>query len=99
MLEMEQENVLIKVYPEDNCKVVNFYVECFDRWLVILFQNVTNADIVIIENQLEEIYQEWLDDAKCQCCEETMINELDSIYRNNILATMSIENREDDENE
>ena len=78
---------------------VQFYVECFDRYMTILFKgyDITKDDIKRIEEDLEDAYLKWLDDAECQCCEEMMLDSINDYYKQYIVAV--IYDNEDEEEE
>ena len=75
-------------------KIARYYVQCFDRDLVLLLNdyNLTNKDIGEIEMQLDKLYMNWCDSENpevCQqCCEEFMIDNLDTYYKNCIVAVV-----------
>lgn len=86
---------------EKGTKIVSYYIECFDRELILLLNdyNLEDDDITKIEKQLDKNYLEWHDDDKFECCEEYMISNLDTYYRNCIIAVIYENDEEDEENE
>lgn len=79
-------------------KLARYYVECFDRELILLLNdyNLEDKDIGEIEMQLDKNYLEWHEDDRFECCEEYMIANLDDYYRNCIIAVI-YENDEEEE--
>lgn len=83
---------------EKGTKIARYYVECFDRELVLLLNdyNLEDKDIGEIEMQLDKNYLEWHEDDRFECCEEYMIANLDDYYRNCIVAVI-YENDDEEE--
>lgn len=79
-------------------KIARYYVQCFDRDLVLLLNdyNLTNKDIGEIEMQLDKNYTDWCTNGVDDCCEEFMINNLDKYYRNCIVAVLYGGDEEDE---
>lgn len=85
---------------EKGTKIARYWVNCFDRELVLLLNdyNLTDKDIGEIEMQLDKNYTDWFEeDNRFECCEEFMINNLDTYYKNCIVAV--VYESEDDEDE
>ena len=84
---------------EKGTKIARYYVECFDRELVLLLNdyNLEDKDIGEIEMQLDKNYIEWHDDDRFECCEEYMIANLNDYYRNCIIAVIYEGDDEEDE--
>jgi hypothetical protein len=86
----------VDLVPSKNTKIARYYVECFDRELVLILSNInlTDKDVGEIEMQLDKAYTDWHiseDQSVYQiCCEEYMINNLDRYYRNCIVATLYV---------
>lgn len=93
----------VDLVPSEHTKIARYWVNCFDRELVLILNdiNLTNKDIGEIEMQLDKAYINWhqSDDQEVyqQCCEEYMIDSLDKYYRNFIVATLYV--GDDEENE
>lgn len=83
---------------EKGTKLARFFIDCYDRELVLLLNdyNLEDEDINKIEEQLEHNYLKWCDIDTWECCEEYMIANLDDYYRNCIIAVI-YENDEDEE--
>lgn len=96
MESIKQKGVYID-FEEYGSLATQFYVECFDRYMTIIFKgfDLTKDDLKRIDEELEDAYYKWLDDAECQCCEETMINSINDYYKQYIVAV--IYDNEDDE--
>lgn len=77
--------------------LVDYWVNCFERSLKILFSDCDKEDIPKIEEQLENAYDIWQDDDRGYCCEEYMLMNLHAYYKNHIVAV--IYGREDEINE
>lgn len=84
---------------EKGTKIASYYVECFDRTLVLLLNdyNLEDKDIGKIEMQLDKNYMKWHDIAPYECCEEYMIANLDDYYRNCIIAVIYEGDEESDD--
>lgn len=76
------------IEPWNNAKIVEFYVHCFDRKMIIVFKDFTDYSDADIENYLTETYDIWCEDAQDQCCEESMLESLPQVYKNNIVAVI-----------
>ena len=85
---------------EKGTKLARYFVECFDRELILLLNdyNLTDKDIGEIEMQLDKNYIDWCTNGVDDCCEEFMISNLDDYYRNCIIAVI-YENDEESEDE
>ena len=83
--------------PKNNTKAVDYYVNCFDRRLMILFndKDLSEQDLADIYYSLDSSYIDWNEIDTDECCEEYMINNLDTYYENSIVAVIY----EDDEDE
>ena len=81
---MNKENVYIELPPY--VKSVDYWVNCFERSLTILFKDITEDDKIDIENELDKYYDKWQIDDLGYCCEEYMINNLSLEYRDKIVA-------------
>lgn len=75
-------------YAEYGTQAVDYYVNCFDRTMKILFKDITLKDIEEIEKQLDFYYYEWHDGDTNECCEEYMIDNLSKEYKNKIVAVI-----------
>ena len=95
---ISKENV--DIVPENGTDVVKYYIECFDRELVLLFndKDLSEQDIVEIEKNLDKAYAEWHDTLTDISCEEYMISKLDRYYRNSIVAVLYVGDDEDEDN-
>ena len=72
----------------NNSKVVEFYVNCFDRTMTIIFKDFKDFDILDITEMLNDSYYDWCEDSQDQCCEETMLDKLPENYKNNIVCVI-----------
>jgi hypothetical protein len=93
---ISKENV--DIVPENGTKVARYFVNCFDRELVLLFNdnNLSEQDIVQIEKDLDKAYTEWHSVITDVPCEEYMISKLDRYYRNSIVAVLYVGDDEDE---
>lgn len=62
------------------------YIGCFERMFTILFKNITDVDVQIIEDNMEENYYKWNEDFEGMCCEEFILEKLPKRYKNKIVA-------------
>jgi hypothetical protein len=78
---------------------IDYYVNCFDRMVTILFSGIDKEDTEKIEEQLEENYFKWheVDDYYMYGCEEYMIEHLHPYYKNHIVAVIYDNDEEEDE--
>lgn len=86
---MKKENVFID-FESYGTKQVSYYVNCFDRELTILFKDkdLTEQDLADIYTSLDYSYIDWHEINTDECCEEYMINKLDTYYKNSIVAVI-----------
>lgn len=93
---ISKENV--DIVPENGTEVVRYYVNCFNRELALLFndKNLSAQDIVEIEKDLDNAYNEWNAVITDVPCEEYMISKLDRYYRNSIVAVLYVGDDEDE---
>ena len=91
-------NQNVDIVPEKGTKVARYYLNCFDRELVLLLNdsNLESSEVEEIEKELDKYYNEWLEDDHFEGCEEYMISKLDKYYRNSIVAVIYVG---DDDNE
>lgn len=80
-----------------NTREAECYIGCFERMLTIIFKNVNDVDIQIIENNMEKSYWDWQYDFEGMCCEEFILEKLPKRWKNKIVAV--IYESEDEENE
>ena len=73
------------------------YIGCFERMLTILFKNITDVDVQMIEDKMEQLYYNWSEDFEGMCCEEYILEKLPKTYKNKIVAV--IYKSEEEENE
>jgi hypothetical protein len=88
----------VDIVPEKGSKIARYFVECFDRELVLILNdyNLEDKDIGEIEMQLDKNYMEWCDNDHFECCEEYMISKLSDYYRNSIVAVIYVGDDEDE---
>lgn len=70
------------------------YIGCFERMFTILFKNITDVDVQIIEKNMEENYYKWNEDFEGMCCEEYILDKLPKNYKNKIVAVIYEEEEE-----
>ena len=70
----------------DNYKRFDYEITCFNRGITMIFKNFKDFSYKQLFDNLEYNYFKWCDDAECQCCEETLINKLPSIYKKNLVC-------------
>ena len=87
-----------EIEPWNNAKIVEFYVNCFERTMIIVFKDFNNFNESDIEDMLDELYYNWHDNDEGECCEEYMLERLSEEYKNNIVCVI-YEELEDEENE
>lgn len=94
---MKKDNIYIDI-KNYGTKEVSYYVNCFDRELTILFNDkgLSNEDLKEIEKQLDTNYIKWHSINTDDCCEEYMICNLDTYYKNSIVAVIYDENEEEE---
>ena len=88
----------VDIVPTNGTMVARYWVNCFERELVLLLNNITltKKDIEKIEIQLDKAYIKWLEINTDKCCEEFMINSLDKYYKNCIVAIIYDEENEEE---
>lgn len=74
-----------------------YYVSCFERRMVLIFRDFEDYSNKELFDNLEDSYYKWLEDAECQCCEETLIDKLPKIYKDNLMCV--IYENDDEESE
>lgn len=72
------------------------YIGCFERMFTILFRNITDVDVQIIEKNMEDNYYKWNEDFEGMCCEEYILDKLPKRYKNKIVAVIYEEEDEDE---
>lgn len=72
----------------NNAKQFEYYVKCFDRSMILIFRDFKEYNTKDLLDNLEDSYYKWCEDAKCQCCEETLIERLPMIYSNNLMCVI-----------
>lgn len=92
---ISKENV--DIVPEKGSKIARYYIDCFDRELVLLLNdmNLESSEVEEIEKELDKYYNEWLEDDHFESCEEYMISKLDKYYRNSIVAVIYVGDEEE----
>ena len=80
----------------NNAKIFEYCISCFNRSMILVFKDFKGFSIKEIFDNLEYNYFKWMDDADCQCCEETLLEKLPKIYRDNLICVI-YEDDEDDE--
>ena len=75
--------------------MVDYYVNCFERELCIVFFNIDKNNYKDIMEQLDQNYTKWHEIDTCECCEEYMIDNLLPYYKNHI-ACVIYENEEEE---
>lgn len=95
---ISKENV--DIVPENGTKIVKYYIGCYDRELVLLFndKDLTEQDLLDIYTSLDNAYMDWHDINTDIPCEEYMISKLDKYYRNSIVAVLYVGDDEDENN-
>lgn len=83
----------IKLY--NNARIFEYNIDCFNRSMILIFKDFKNFNLKELIDNLEYNYFKWLEDAECQCCEETLLTKLPKIYKDNIVCVIY----EDDEDE
>lgn len=73
------------------------YIGCFERMFTILFKNITDVDVQIIEDNMEKNYYKWNEDFEGMCCEEFILDKLPKRYKNKIVAVIYEEEEEENE--
>lgn len=93
---ISKENV--DILPENGTEVVKYHIECFDRELVLLFndKNLSEQDLADIYTALDYAYIDWHEITTDIPCEEYMISKLDTYYRNSIVAVLYVGDDEDE---
>lgn len=95
-IKIKKENV--DIVPEKGTKSVSYYVECYDRTLLLLLNDslLSDEDLREIYTTLDYAYIDWHEeDTEC-CCEEYMIDKLDTYYKNSIVAVIYIGDDDED---
>lgn len=93
---ISKENV--DILPENGTEVVKYHIECFNRELVLLFndKDLSEQDLADIYTSLDYAYTDWQEIDTDVPCEEYMISKLDRYYRNSIVAVLYIGDDEDE---
>lgn len=91
-------NQNVDIVPENGTMVARYYLNCFDRELVLLLndRNLESSEVKEIEKELDKYYNEWLEDDHFESCEEYMISKLDRYYRNSIVAVLYVGDDEEE---
>ena len=76
-------------------KEFEYYISCFDRSMILKFKNFKNFNFKELFDNLEYNYFKWMDDAECQCCEETLLEKMPKIYKDNLICVIYKDNEED----
>lgn len=77
-------------------KQFEYYVNCFDRSMVLVFNDFEDYNAKELFDNLENNYFKWCDGIEYDtCCEEYLIIHLPMIYSNNLVCVIY----EDDERE
>ena len=79
-----------------NTRKAEVYIGCFERMFTILFRNITDVDVQIIEDNMEKNYYNWNEDFEGMCCEEYILEKLPKRYKNKIVALVYEEEEEED---
>jgi hypothetical protein len=58
------------------------------------FEDYSNKELF---DNLEDSYFKWQDDDKGQCCEETLLDKLPKIYKDNLMCVIYEEDKESEE--
>lgn len=77
-----------RIETYNDCKRVDYYVNCFERGLTLIFRGSDWFNNKEIYDSLEKSYDEWQEDDKGYCCEEYLIEKLPTIYKNNLLCVV-----------
>lgn len=82
----------VDIVPKNCTKMVSYYVECFDRTLLLLLNDtqLSEQDLADIYTALDYAYMDWCEIDTDECCEEYMINKLDKYYKNSIVAVIYV---------
>lgn len=81
---IEKKNVSIQLGYK--ISQVDYWVNCFDRMLTILFHDLTEEELEIVDADLDKAYDKWQDDDMGYCCEEYMIENINPKYKSSIVA-------------
>lgn len=81
---------------DKSIKKAECWINCFDRMLTVLFKNVSDDEISIIEDLMEKNYFRWHDGETDMCCEEYILEELTECYKEKIVAVIYEEEDEDE---
>lgn len=82
------------IQPWNGSRIVDFYVRCFNRRLIIVFEDLDNLNE--IEELLETNYCDWCEYDKGECCEEYMLESLPLNYKSKIVCVMYEETEEEE---
>ena len=93
---ISKENV--DILPENGTDVVKYYINCFNRELVLLLndKNLSMQDLADIYTSLDYAYMDWHEINTDIPCEEYMISKLDKYYINSIVAVIYVGDDEDE---
>ena len=92
---IEKKNVKIEL--RNNATVAECWINCFDRMLTVLFKDVSNDEINIIEDLMEKNYFKWHNGETPMCCEEYILEELPKCYKDKIVAIIYDDDEESEE--
>jgi len=80
----------------NSAKQFEYYVNCFERSMILIFRDFEDYSNKELFDNLEDNYFKWCEDDECQCCEETLINKLPKIYKDNLVCVIYEEDKESD---
>lgn len=84
------------IEPWNNSKIVEFYVGCFDRKMIIVFKDFPEYLESDIQSYLISSYYDWQEDDKSYCCEEYMLETLPEYYKDEIVCVIYEEDKEEE---
>ena len=83
----------------NNSKIVDYYVNCFERNMTLVFKDFEDFNHKEIFDTLEDRYFKWLEvEVGDDCCEEYILDNLPKIYKDNLVCVVYGE-EESEENE
>ena len=80
---------------EFGTKKAECYIECFERMFTILFKDITETEIELLESLMEKNYYRWHDGETFMCCEEYILEEIPQSYKDKIVAVIYEEEEEE----
>lgn len=80
----------------NNAHSIPCYIDCFNRKMELVFKDFDDFNQKDIMSYLTNNYYDWMDDDKGYCCEEYILANLPTIYKDNLICVIYDKDEEDD---